>query len=463
MTPFHWTRPRPREAPNRRVVLRGLAAACALFPGRPTVAADPSPEILHALPYRAGRADGAAWEHATSFLQSGQVGANARPWQAVQFGVPVAKRPFHWNSQQIQWNSGGEDGNPVDLAFGVVSDDHGFVVSRDPADAPLFTMTGNELITGKRPDVGGAPFIVLGPKSSHLRIMGPTLDRAGGTGFFRLDADGVLRDLTFTNIHARNVGRAIECARGTAIDGLMVERCTARGLVRGFARFHALREAEFRDLDLDANYLDGGGGAVCQVISVVAGTDLTFRNIRLAKAVNSLAAEERGSPYIQGDGLVLEQDTGDVRIENCHAEDMGDGGFDLKSRGVQMYDCSATRCKLGIRIWSHDPANVIERCVVTEPTKKPVNDGACLWLAGTLTAQECHLAATQDMSPIRFGKGQNGREDARLKIKGGEIIMTDGVSLATGAAGLIELENVSVNGMDTSGRFRWTGSRLQRA
>ncbi|MEL6416621.1 MAG: hypothetical protein AAFQ15_16945, partial [Pseudomonadota bacterium] len=76
---------------------------------------------------------------------------------------------------------------------------------------------------------------------------------------------------------------------------------------------------------------------------------------------------------------------------------------------------------------------------------------------------ECHLAATQDMSPIRFGKGQNGREDARLKIKGGEIIMTDGVSLATGAAGLIELENVSVNGMDTSGRFRWTGSRLQRA
>ncbi len=257
----------------------------------------------------------------------------------------------------------------------------------------------------------------------------------------------------------------IDTAKGSHVDGFELTDCSARGLIRGFARFRSLDNALFRDLDLDADFLDGGGGgAVCQLLSVSRGRNLRFERIRLANAVNALGgALERGSDYIQGDGIVLEEDTYDARIEDCHANDMGDGGFDLKTVGVQLIGCTATRCKLGIRIWSHHPDNLIEACQVREPVSRPGNEGgACIWLAGQVTLRDCVLEAAGNMPPFRFGKGgQEPERPAELRVEGGRITKEPDTDLVKGAPGYLELVEVMLGDAVVSGRFFWTGSELQ--
>ncbi|AHM03561.1 hypothetical protein roselon_01170 [Roseibacterium elongatum DSM 19469] len=417
---------------------------------------------MHVSLRASGDADGRDWDNALPLSRLNRLAASARPGQSIFVGVPEAETPHPWSGQQLRWAVSGTPGDAISLHFGALREGEGFHQPDHAGEAPVLQMIGNETGPDERPDVGGAPFVVFQENSSNLAISGPSYLRSGGNGFFNLDTGGEMRNLSFADIHAVNVGRVIETEQGTSVRGLMVERCSTLGMIRGFARFHDLFDAEFRDLDLDADFVDGGGGAVCQMISVKRGSDLSFRNLRLVKAVNSLAAEERGSTYIQGDGLVLEEETRNVRIEDCYAADMGDGGFDLKSEHVYMANCRTERCKLGIRIWSHHPDNLIENCVMSEPVTRPHNDGSCLWLAGNLTARNCSLNSAGSMSPIRFGAGADGTPDSHLRIQGGEISYDARERLVTGTAGDLELENVMVNGVETSGRFHWTGRRLRR-
>lgn len=446
-----------RLRPSRRHMLLGFLASVALPPAWGVAQTQPLNTALHFLPAGTGTQDGSNWENAASLDQVTQFVDKAKPGQTIFCGVDTNTMPVEWSGPQIIWNLGGSPAAPAAINFGALSNARQFVLPTN-SDAPaLFQMVGNETGPNERPDVGGDPHVVLGRQSSHLRISGPVFDRAGGDGFFNLDARGTLKDLRFSNIHARNVGRVIETEENTAIEGLTVSDCTALGMIRGFARFRDLSDAEFRNLDLDADFVDGGGGMVCQIISVSKGRGLNFDNIRLAKAVNMLAAQERGSTYIQGDGLVLEEDTADVRIENCHASDMGDGGFDVKTENVYMANCTTIRCKLGIRIWSHHPDNLLENCSMTEPVRRPNNDGSCLWVAGNVTLRDCNMVAVDEMSPIRFGEGRNKSRDGTVKIQGGSITHKEDVRLATGSRGTVELENVLVNGVETSGRYRWNG------
>lgn len=418
------------------------------------------PAKRHFLPGGQGEMNGSNWLNAARIDNAGRVSERARPGQEFLLGFPDHDLPVRWEGTQVAWNGGGTEEAPVHIIFGRPEGDGAAGLAEAYRDPPLLHMEGNETGPDERPDVGGDPYMVFGPDSSHLRVAGPVYRRSGGDGFFKIDAGATVRDLVFSDIHARRAGRVIETEEGTAVRDLLVERCSALGLIRGFARFHDLSDAEFRDLDLDADFIDGGGGAVCQIISVTRGTGLEFRNLRLAKAVNSLAARERGSTYIQGDGLVLEEETRDVRIDDCHAFDMGDGGFDLKSEGVHLTNCTATRCKLGIRIWSHHPDNLVEACTVTEPVRRPFNDGSCLWVAGNLTVRDCTLVSAEDMSPIRFGPGPDGTPEPTLRIQGGAITLAEEAGLVIGSPGAIELENVQINGLETSGRFYWTGLEM---
>ncbi|WP_168769100.1 right-handed parallel beta-helix repeat-containing protein [Yoonia maricola] len=448
---------RQTTRPSRRQLLQGFLASVALPPAWGIAQTTPPDAPFHFLPAGQGQRDGSDWENAAALDQITEFVSDAQPGQTFLCAVDDNTMPVGWSGPQIEWGLAGTPEEPVTLNFGTFNDTGEFAQPGGP-DAPAqFLMLGNETGPEERPDVGGDPHVVFDRGSSHIRVSGPVFDRAGGNGFFNLDVRGTLQDIAFSGIHARNVGRVIETEDGTVVQGLTVTDCTALGMIRGFARFRDLSEAEFRDLDLDADFVDGGGGMVCQIISVSKGHDLYFNNLRLAKAVNMLAAEERGSTYIQGDGLVLEEDTRDVRIENCHASDMGDGGFDLKTENVYLRNCTTTRCKLGIRIWSHHPDNLIENCRMTEPVRRPRNDGSCLWVAGNVTLRDCEMAAVDEMSPIRFGEGQDKSRDGIVKIQGGTITHAEDVRLATGSAGTIELENVMVNGVETSGRYHWNG------
>ena len=75
-------------------------------------------------------------------------------------------------------------------------------------------------------------------------------------------------DIVISGIEARNVGRIIETERGAMLRNLLVSDCRAVGIVRGFARFRDLTDATFRNLELDADNMDGGGKNVCQLIAL---------------------------------------------------------------------------------------------------------------------------------------------------------------------------------------------------
>ena len=452
----------PMKPPvSRRMILLGLASSCAIAPTVLHANRIDQGDAVHISQHRLGDADGSSWQNSASFRDLSRLAAQATQGQYFLLGVKDDERPIEWSGQQVRLNAGGTDEAPLSLSLGSITATGDFELATSLQDPAPFSMTGNETGPEERPDVGGDPFMVLGPQCSNLKINGPRYDRSGGRGFFRLDTDGLLSNLVFSGVHARTAGRVIESTDGTLVEGLLVEDCSAIGLIRGFARFRDLSNAEFRDLDLDADFLDGGGNAVCQIIKVNRGQDLTFRRLRLANAVNILGAEERGSSYIQGDGLVLEEGTRAVLIEDCHAIGMGDGGFDLKSNGVNMRNCSTVRCKYGIRIWSHDSTNLLENCSMKEPISWPRNAGSCLWVGGTLTARDCLLESAGDMSPIRFGSvPDDNAPDPTLRVEGGEIVFSEGAGLIVGEAGTIILEKVLVNGVETSGEFRWDGDRL---
>ncbi|QXT39450.1 hypothetical protein [Gymnodinialimonas ceratoperidinii] len=445
---------------SRRTTLLGMSSCLALTPA--LLLGETGTDIpLHISPSRSGDGDARDWENTASYRDFSRLATQASPGQRFLLGVTADQQPVEWSGQQVLLNAGGTQDAPLEVQIGLAAGTGEIDVSTSLQEPAVLRMTGNETGPDERPDVGGDPFFVLGPECSNLHITGPNFDRSSGKGFFNLDADGALTNLVFDKIHARTAGRVIEAKEETRIDGLLIEHCSALGLIRGFARFRDLSNAEFRDLDLDADHLDGGGNLVCQILKVNRGENLTFRRVRLANAVNQLGAEERGSSYIQGDGIVLEEETRAVLIEDCHAEGMGDGGFDLKTEGVRLTNCTTRRCKYGVRIWSHNPGNLLEGCSLKEPVRWPRNDGSCLWLAGTLTARDCLLESAEDMSPIRFGSSpDDDAPEPNLRLEGGEVIFSEGTDMITGEAGTLILENVAINGVETSGAFRWDGDRL---
>ncbi|MBV7410311.1 hypothetical protein [Maritimibacter sp. DP1N21-5] len=243
------------------------------------------------------------------------------------------------------------------------------------------------------------------------------------------------------------------------MSGLEITRSSGYGLIRGFARFHDLSDALFADLDLDAAEIDGGGTRVCQIISIVAGQDLRFERVHLRNAVNAINAEERGSSYVQGDGVVLEEDTARATFVDCHARDFGDAGFDLKCDGVQLERCSMRRCKYGVRVWRDNPANLLDMCVISDPAPRPENAAACLWLGGQVTLRSCSLATVPEAAVIRFGEGPDTKTRVAHMI-GGQIDTSRGGALLAGEAGRLILEDVVLDGTRYSGTAEWTGSRL---
>jgi hypothetical protein len=238
------------------------------------------------------------------------------------------------------------------------------------------------------------------------------------------------------------------------LENLTVSDCRVVGIVRGFARFHNISESTLRDLNLDAAKMDGGRKNVCQLIAVAAGDNLVFENLTLSNAFNQPPPPKEGKKlgYVQGDGIVCERKTNNVTIRNCRATGMGDGGFDLKTTNVTMEDCSTDSCKFGARIWA-EGNNVIRRCDFRNPVSRNDTQGACIQAGGTLEIVDTKLQAGPGTVAIALSQKKNGKPPM-VVMRGGSIDLEGSGAIAhANANGVLELEDVLVNGVKTTRRL----------
>jgi parallel beta-helix repeat protein len=385
----------------------------------------------------AGARRGVSWRDARPFAQLAADLRGAGPGDRFAIGFACGgDDPVMWAGSQVGVSASGAPGRPIRIEAGCTSDASSLRPLRG-AGGTRFFLAPNAM--GARM---GAPFRLTGG-ASYLTFSGFRIDGASADGFVKF-ASGAFSDLTISGFSARNVGRVIECERETSARNLVIEDCDAVRISRGFARFRRLDHSVLRNLILDADRVDLGGANVTQLIAISAGSDVRFENIQLRNAVNV-------REYVQGDGLVCERGTSRFSIRNCHAQGMGDGGFDLKTTDFVMEDCSASDCQYGIRIWSAS-RNVLRRCTVRSPRRSGRLAPACIEAHGRAELAGCQLQAGQDASVFRFSESAEGAP--LLRVHGGAIRLDGNARLVTGApSGVVELHDVAVNGEMRSGRY----------
>jgi hypothetical protein len=293
--------------------------------------------------------------------------------------------------------------------------------------------------------------------ASNIKVSGFRIDGTSADGFFKFggkkEQPQTYSNISFSDIQAANVGRVIETQNGVTLDHLTISDCSAKGIVRGFARFYTLTNATFSNLDLDADNFDGGGKNVCQIISIVAGENITFENVTLRNAVNEKNAglRDHGAGYVQGDGIVTEGKTQNLTIRKCHAEGMGDAGFDLKTTNVTIEDSSSKGCKYGVRIWSRGD-NVIRGSSLLAPRSRGTTSGACIQAVGTVDIHDSKFEASAPDTEV-FNL-QRKKEPGIIRVFGGSVNVGNGAKLATGQpGGILELHDVAVNGTTRNERY----------
>jgi hypothetical protein len=387
----------------------------------------------------AGARTGASWTNARPRASLGAALTRARPGESFLIGFPAGREaPVFWREPVVVGARGAPQA-PVRIEMGQVG--AGNALTPLPAAAHGF-------VNAKRGG-GSAPFRIAGG-SAHLALGGFHCEGAPADGFFKFQA-GQQEDIRVRGFSAAECGRVIESERGADIRGLLVEDCDALGLVRGFARFRALRDSVLRNLSLDAALRDGGGENVCQIIAIESGSNIRLERVHMRRAVNL-----RGDGYAQGDGLVCEAQTRDVIVRDCHGAEMGDAAFDLKTVNATLEDCTAHACKFGVRIWS-DARNVMRRCAITGPRRVGPTSGACIECKGRLELVDCKLQAGAGAAVFRLDRRGESAQGGVVTMRGGSIELDRGGALVVGERGVAELIDVSVNGRLTSRRLTAAG------
>lgn len=399
----------------------------------------------------AGEKDGRDWQNAMPMDALARALGLARPGSGFLIGLDPAGEPIAIGRNQIRIKASGDEDRPVFLQAGLIADDDGIAAAPNKAYFKSARPWSVENF-GRR----GLSYFAFIDGASHLRISGFHIDGTPADGFFKFRGKEATayRNIVFSGIEARNVGRVIESERGAMLQNVVVSDCRAVGIVRGFARFRNLSDSTLRNLDLDAANMDAGGHNVCQLIAVTAGENLLFENIVLRNAINQPRPPKKGKKlgYVQGDGIVCERKTMNVVVRKCHASGMGDGGFDLKSVNVTLEDCSTDSCKYGARIWSEGD-NVIRRCNFRNPVTRNDTHGACIQAGGTLQILDSKLHAGPGTAAISLSHKKD-RKGPVVVMRGGSIeIEGDGTVTRANGDGVLELHNVMVNGVPTTKRY----------
>lgn len=427
----------------------GRLRADTLAPTQVTTAARPK-SVLMITAAGAGDKDGRDWQNAMPIGALSKALARARPGSGYMIGFDPASGPLALDKGQIAIKASGDEKSPVFVQAGQVAGTHEITAAQ--GDLPFFKSAQPWSIQNVR----GSSFFAISNGASHLRLSGFHIDGTSADGFlkFRAKEATTFNDIVISSIEARNIGRVIETERGAMLRNLLVSDCRAVGIVRGFARFRDLTDATFRNLELDAANMDGGGKNVCQLIALAAGENVLFENITLRNALNEPPPPKEGKEpgYVQGDGIVCERKTSNITIRNCHASNMGDGGFDLKSTNVTMEDCTTDSCKFGARIWATGD-NVIRRCDFRNPVSRNDTMGACIQAGGTLEILDTKLQAGPGTVAVSLSHKKD-RKPPLAVMRGGSIETSgDGAVAHCNGDGVLEVYDVMVNGKPTTHRY----------
>jgi hypothetical protein len=400
----------------------------------------------------AGDKDGRDWRNAMPIDALSKALGRARPGSGYLIGSDPAGEPIPLDAGQIVIKASGEDERPVFVQVGAIAGEHELAAAEGAGVLFKSARPWSVENFGKR----GSSFFAITDGASHLRLSGFRIDGTPADGFFKFRAKRAVTfsDIAISGLEARNVGRVIETERGVMLRNLLVSDCKAVGIVRGFARFRDLTDATFRNLELDADNMDGGGSNVCQLISVVAGENVLFENVTLRNAKNEPPPPKQGKEpgYVQGDGIVCEGKTRNVTIRNCHASNMGDGGFDLKTTNVTVEDCTSDSCKFGARIWASG-SNVIRRCDFRNPVSRNGTMGACVQAGGTLEIVDTKMQVGPGTVAVGLSH-KKGKKPPLVVMRGGSIETSgDGAVAHCNGDGVLEVYDVMVNGTLTTHRY----------
>ena len=429
----------------------GRLRADALVPTQVTTAAKPK-SVLMITAAGAGDKDGRDWQNAMPIGALSKTLGRARPGSGYLIGFDAASGPVALDQGQIAIKASGDEKSPVFVQAGQIAGKHEVAAAGD--DLSFFKSARPWSIQGVRKR--GSSFFAISNGASHLRLSGFHIDGTPADGFFKFRAKQAttFTDIVISGIEARNVGRVIETERGAMLRNLLVSDCRAVGIVRGFARFRDLTDATFRNLELDAANMDGGGKNVCQLIALASGENVLFENITLRNALNEPPPPKQGKEpgYVQGDGIVCERKTSNVTVRNCHASNMGDGGFDLKSTNVTMEDCTTDSCKFGARIWARGD-NVIRRCDFRNPVSRNDTMGACIQTGGTLEILDTKLQAGPGTVAVSLSYKKDQKPPLAV-MRGGSIETSgDGAVAHCNGDGVLEVYDVTINGKPTTHRY----------
>lgn len=393
-----------------------------------------------------GDLDGSSWTNAMPLSWLSKSLALADPNSAFLLGIDLdrEKPATFGRDRQIFIKTSGTPEAPIILLAGKPAGDLETVSPDSKAVSPLFSGTPAWTIETFGKQKGPPCFIAVGGSASHLMLGGFSFSNTSGDGFIKFRA-GKDKPATFDSVHiagltGTSIGRAIETDRGATLTNLLVEDCTATGVVRGFGRFRQISKATFRHLIIDADHMDAGVKNACQLIAIESGDDILFEDIVLKNAIST-----KKDSYVQGDGIVCERKTRNITLRRCQGTGMGDAAFDLKTTDVTMENCSTDDCKFGARIWTQGN-NVIRDCSFTKPTTRGSTSGACVQASGTLEITNTKFQAGKGTSAIALHMLDKNKPP-HVRIKGGSIQLDDTAALATtNGIATLELQDVLVNG-----------------
>lgn len=206
------------------------------------------------------------------------------------------------------------------------------------------------------PNRSSLPILIAADGEQVYRVRSDSVHRKiraqeVGNGLFVFDSP--VSDVEISDVEVTGGYRVIENTGSggeASCERLLVSDVRATGLRRGFARIrYACRGGRFRNITAEGVLTTGATD-----LPVGIALDDTASDFRFERCVmRGFRWQRKPNQYWNGDGFSTERGNRDIHFSGCEAWDNSDGGFDLKSTGTRLDDCTAGRNARNYRLWSN--------------------------------------------------------------------------------------------------------------